>query len=230
MKIIVSDFDYTFFDDDFEQNIERINKFVDDGNLFVIATSRNITSLNEDIDFYNIKYSYLICKDGGMIFDKNMHVIYQKNIDSDIINEVFEALDTAGATSETWIDNGTDFVLDVDDGCNSLISKIADRKKCCELLQYIKNKYSNIDGYISEYWINIHDVSVNKANGIEILLNKLNWNKDNIYTIGGDSNDILMVERYHGYATDNSCDEVKNSAIVIADNFIDAVDLIQNND
>ena len=46
MKLIVSDFDGTFFDNNYDKNIELINKYSDD---FVIATGRNIKSLKKDL-------------------------------------------------------------------------------------------------------------------------------------------------------------------------------------
>ena len=38
MKILVSDFDKTLFTDEYELNIELVNKFISEGNIFIIAT------------------------------------------------------------------------------------------------------------------------------------------------------------------------------------------------
>ena len=40
MKLVVSDFDLTFFDEHYDENIELINSFVKKGNLFTIIVCR----------------------------------------------------------------------------------------------------------------------------------------------------------------------------------------------
>ena len=49
-KIIVSDFDNTFFTDSYKKNIELVNDFVNKGNIFIIATGRPIYLLLNDLD------------------------------------------------------------------------------------------------------------------------------------------------------------------------------------
>ena len=39
MKMLVSDFDGTLYTNDYQKNIEAVNRFVEAGNLFVINTS-----------------------------------------------------------------------------------------------------------------------------------------------------------------------------------------------
>ena len=48
MKIVVSDFDNTFFTDKYLENIDIINDFVNKGNKFVIATGRPLYLLKKD--------------------------------------------------------------------------------------------------------------------------------------------------------------------------------------
>ena len=47
-----------------EKNIEAIKKFVDNGNMFIIATGRNLHQLLNDLVGYEIPVSYYICNDG----------------------------------------------------------------------------------------------------------------------------------------------------------------------
>ena len=70
MKVIVSDFDETFYDANFVDNINLVNKWQKSGNNFVIATGRGLHSLRNIIDNYSIKADYYICNDGAVIYDR----------------------------------------------------------------------------------------------------------------------------------------------------------------
>ena len=60
MKIIVSDFDGTLYLNNHIVCQEKINKFVKEGNIFIIATGRNIVSLKKDLDKFPLNVSYYI--------------------------------------------------------------------------------------------------------------------------------------------------------------------------
>ena len=94
MKCVISDFDGTLFCDDLNENLNSINNFVNDGNIFIIATGRTYESIKNEVNKYNIPCSYLICSDGSCIYDKENNLIYsnyfsdnQKNNITEIIKE-----------------------------------------------------------------------------------------------------------------------------------------------
>ena len=100
MKLLVSDYDGTIYDQDSiretRKNIDTIKKFKDNGNLFSIATARIFPSIKAQTEKFNIPYDYLICCDGGCIFDKNDKLIYSNPIDENqllIIIKYLESLD-----------------------------------------------------------------------------------------------------------------------------------------
>ena len=55
MKILISDFDKTFYTENYDNNIKLINEFVNAGNKFVIATGRPLYFLEPSIEGKNIK-------------------------------------------------------------------------------------------------------------------------------------------------------------------------------
>lgn len=67
MKLFVTDFDRTLFVDRkiSSEDINSIKDWQSKGNLFVVATGRDINSINEKIGVYNIKPDYLICNNGA---------------------------------------------------------------------------------------------------------------------------------------------------------------------
>ena len=73
-KVLVVDYDRTLFinNDDVLNNINSINKFRENGNIFIIATGRTYNSLKKEIDKYNIEYDYLILNHGSLLKKINL--------------------------------------------------------------------------------------------------------------------------------------------------------------
>lgn len=215
MKLLATDFDKTLcVYKDYLKNINYVNKFVDLENVFVIVTGRHIGSLLEDIKDQHIKYNYLICNDGGIIFDNNLKVIYQKDIPQNIVKAIAEIYENSDCLDDWYIDTGLTITKDKNSTGNGLIGRIKDREKAYQLLKYIKENYTDIDGYISERWINITEKSVNKGSGIKELINILNIEPSNVYTIGDEINDVPMsLYNYNSYRMSDSVIELRGKTI-----------------
>lgn len=223
MKIIASDFDNTFFTKDYINNIKIINEFVDKDNMFIIVTGRNISHLLKDIKGYNIKYSYLICNDGGIIYDKNLKVIYRNDIDSVISKKIYDELRDNDAVLEPLIDTSFKLTTFFETPANAIIVRPFDANKTRDLLVKLETNYPQIHGYISENWLNITDINTSKANGIKFLEEKLNLNHNDIHTIGDAINDIPMIKQYNGYIVSNSSPELKEVTNNIVIDFADFI-------
>lgn len=79
----------------------------------------------------------------------------------------------------------------------------------------INNKYSKFVNsyYVPENSLEIISNETNKSNAINLLLDRLNILKENVYTIGDGYSDIKMVKDFNGYAMVNSVDELKEVSI-----------------
>lgn len=75
-KILVSDYDQTFYlnDEDIEINKKAVAKFRKEGNIFIIATGRSYFDFHNKVDMYNFEYDYVIINHGATILDKNDNV------------------------------------------------------------------------------------------------------------------------------------------------------------
>ena len=210
-KVLVSDFDNTLYVNDQQiiQNIEKIKKFMSNGNLFIIATGRNYLDISKMILKYNIPYNYLICKDGGTIFDNNGKLLFKKDIPLDVAYDIMDYVKTKNIEELTYIDTGFDYTKVIDESVNAIIIRDINHEKSEKILSELKNKYKEIDGYISDNWININEKTVTKANGIKYLEEKLNLNHFNIFTIGDTINDIPMIKQYTGSCMINSSNDLK---------------------
>ena len=96
MKLLVSDYDGTFKEENnnknIKANIEAIKRFTKSGNIFALATGRNFTSMKSETTRYNIPYKYLICNDGSTIFNAKDELVYKYPIPENILEESLEYL------------------------------------------------------------------------------------------------------------------------------------------
>ncbi len=217
MKILVTDFDKTFFTEEYEQNIELVNKFISEGNIFIIATGRPIYLLKPDIDKYNINYNYLICNDGAAIFDCEDKKIYEDNIDESDAKKIFYELQNDLNLEKVFIDTARDFSIDTNDTFNGIVALPIDRNKAYSTINYLCNKYPSIQGYLSHKWINILTKTASKGQAIKLLANMNNWNTSEIITVGDNKNDLSMSHDFDSYAIKGDTELMKNSKHTVID-------------
>lgn len=212
MKLLVSDFDLTFFDSNYENNIKRVNEFVKQGNIFVIATGRPYGLLEHDLHNKNVLYEYLICSDGAVIFDKNNQIIYKNFIDNNISNEIISILEKDPNIERVYIDKNSNSILGV-------YGLFKNKKEAEILLQKIIHKYE-VGGYISLHWLNVLNKDITKVNGIKYLKNVLNIKDGDIYVIGDGINDLTMINEYNGYMIGH---ENKEKTVKSFDDFMNII-------
>lgn len=95
MKILVSDFDGTLFIDNrvSKEDIQKIEEFRKKGNIFIISTARNFSTVKKECLKYSINVDYFFCDIGSVILDNDGNVLYKKYINSyeiEIIESVIE--------------------------------------------------------------------------------------------------------------------------------------------
>ena len=96
MKLFASDFDGTFYfngkrQEIFLENISSVKKF-QKNHKFAFVTGRDANSIINHISQYELKPDYIACNNGGLIYDKNMNVLYSNplNIDFEKLMELIE--------------------------------------------------------------------------------------------------------------------------------------------
>lgn len=88
-KVIISDFDDTLYVDNkiSDKDIESINKFREDGNLFVIATGSSYTSFLRKVGNSKLIYDYLIVNHGSTILKKD-DIIFNEVLDINTFEDI----------------------------------------------------------------------------------------------------------------------------------------------
>lgn len=210
-KVLVTDYDKTLFTNEKDMliNLKTIDKFRNNGNLFIIASGRTYSSLKKEIDKYNIKYDYLILNHGSLVIDKNNNILFHFKLDKDIIIETTNLLKERNSQSIFY----SYFLNDTFDIENNDISKITSSfkpnieefKNTMKILMKNYNKELNIY-FTQRYEIEIISNKTNKSHAIELLMKKMNFKKENIYTIGDSYTDIKMINDYKGACMRNSID------------------------
>lgn len=215
MNLLVTDFDGTFYDENYEKNIELIKKYktLD----FVIATGRNYPSLKKDL---KINCTYYICNDGGYILDNDENVLYRNYISNETVKIIYSRMLELGF-NDYFFDNIDTFSKDIIDNINKISIRIRNNNPE-EDINYLLNGLDDVYGYISTNWINILSVDSKKSNGIDFVLNLKKYK--NIYVIGNDINDYDMLEKYNGYFITNK----NNKEFNIVKNFLDLESIIKN--
>ncbi|MBE6157465.1 MAG: HAD-IIB family hydrolase [Firmicutes bacterium] len=209
MKILASDFDKTLYIDDtnkLKMNIESIKKFISNGNIFCIITGRNYSDLKLLLNKYNIPYSYLICQDGAKIYNNVDYCINTISLDSDIVKRLMEVLDNKNC--DYFLDDGYNETTNIND-CVKIAIKYNDKEKAEELLNEIKSKF-DLYIYLSTEHINIVNSEVNKSNSIKKLLELENLNKNDVYVIGDEVNDLEMLKHFKGAIMKNHGEVLDN--------------------
>lgn len=211
-KILISDYDQTFYidDQDIEKNKIAVNKFINDGNIFVIATGRSYYDFKIKKDKYNIIVNYTILNHGATIIDNKNNILINFTINNDIIDNLKNDLNLSVAISYfccSCIESRVDFN---DKNLTKINVKYKTKDYAMKVNKLINDKYSE---FVNSYYVNKNSIEIisketNKSKAIKILLDKININPNNCYVIGDGYSDIEMIKDYNGYAMKNSVSEL----------------------
>lgn len=239
MKILVSDYDGTFYHDSDEQlkrNIEAVAKWRSNGNIFIFATGRDVCNMKYEIDRVGISYDYLVGVNGAYVTDKDGNVLYKELLDTNTAKELVELI-KKDCKGQLLVQNGVDGCYIINETTDEAIDKI--RQKCLKLYKqtadealehevvsvgarfyefdtakkwndYINENYNDVTSFNNITYINVVPKGLSKATGIKLIANKLNVDISNVYTIGDNLNDIEMITEFDGACVANAVEGVLN--------------------
>ena len=198
-KLLVSDYDQTFYlnDNDIENNKIYVNKFMDSGNLFVIATGRSYLDFHNKLDIYDFNYNYAILNHGTTIIDKNNKILFNICIPDEIIPQIQNDLNLSECIDCFCCGEIDSRVTFEHKHLTKIHIKYNSKEYALDKANFINNKYGN---YVKAYYVN--------TNSIEIISNKTNT-----YVIGDGYSDIEMVQEFNGYCMADSVSKLKSIAI-----------------
>ena len=221
MKILISDFDKTFYTENYDNNIKLINEFVNAGNKFVIATGRPLYFLEPSIEGKNINYYNLICSDGTVVFDKNNKILFQEVIKRETIQTLIEKIRNNPHISDYYLNTAYENTKDINVIANGFLGVPIDRDESQKFIDKLSEIDENIKGYLSHKWINIISKNASKSSAIKKLIEINNWNYEDIYVAGDYYNDIEMNKDYQSFCFDFSPEELKKVSNYVVKDFSD---------
>lgn len=228
-----------------KENLDAVNKWQVEGNLFIITTGRHKKSIIEQMENFSLKPDYYICNNGAVILDKEKNIIFSKCISNQMIEEIieyicenyensFEIIEkerTIKIMNNRGIDNHnpTDIILD-----RAHISSIKDvvqlhkkfdkEERVAELVIDLNTKFrSSLAAYANVLNVDIVANGMNKSTGIDFICREIS-NVDDILVIGDSYNDIEMVQKYNGFTVEHGNEDIKKIA---RDIFFDVASLLK---
>lgn len=223
MKILVSSFSDKVFVNDLKKNVALVNKFVDEGNMFIIATGKNIGKVKKTLESLDLKCSYYICNDGATIFDQFMNIIYRVDIDKEYVAPIYNTLSDSKYIDYVKIDVSTGFVDDCFRATNKIVAKYNNMTIALKIAKQLNNHFHNLHTYVTTNYINIVNNKISKGKSLDYLLNYYNLGSNQIYTIVKDENDISL-SQYESYVINNNQYSFKHCSV----NFEEAIKKIAN--
>lgn len=200
MKLLVSDYDGTFNEDNklykINKNIDAVRRFMDNGNIFAFATGRCFNSIKEEIDKYRIPYNYLICNNGSVIFDNKDELLFRHTILLEAVIKTLTYLDKFGFIKSIELKdsygNTTDNYSDVCEiFCTLRLRNSLDARMVREEISFLNS--------ISFMNMIVFKDDIDKKDGIYVVSSIENIDDKDIFTIGDASNDIGMLTHFNGY-------------------------------
>lgn len=207
MKVLASDFDLTLYVNDLEivkKNVMAIRYFMKNGNLFGIITGRNYSDIKVLLNQYDIPYHYLICQDGAKLFDSMDYCFSTVSLSREDIVRIVPVLEEYHF--DYYLDDGYNETTNMDD-CVKVVGVIENRREEAQKVVDILIK-EGFYAYLSMYYINILNSSVNKKNALEKLLVHADCYKEDLYVIGDSVNDLEMLTSFQGAIMKNHSKEL----------------------
>lgn len=213
-KMIVADYDGTFFIDEegIKKNINKVNEYRQEGNIFIIATGNNFKHFQEVILKYNIKYDYLILDQGATIFDNSGKLLKFYCLNSSILKEIINEIKQKNKNYRLCNQYQEIKTLE-EENITKIAADFIDLEEANEFANKINQKFGK---YVNAYTMifkaaNIVEIissETDKKEAIEYIINNEKIDKENVYTIGNGYNDISMIKSFNGYCIKNSVQEL----------------------
>lgn len=222
MKIFASDYDGTIKIDGVvsKRNLAALKDWQSKGNRFGIVTGRSVESVQQEIAKYGYELDFLVCNNGGVIYDGQMNqlecfcIAYEKAIE--LIEEIRQ-MDCNSFVLNNGVQRAKEIVnSDYEDykygtySSNYTVEKIMEEKRIAQIVISLndndlgKQLASSINqkyhGYVEAYpnvnCVDIVPFGISKASGLAYVAEHFGYAEEDIYTMGDAYNDLPMLKKY----------------------------------
>ena len=218
MKLLVCDFDGTYFKD--EESIlinnQEVQKWRIENNLFMLSSGRSFQSLKKMCLKYNIEYDYLSCCDGSILYDKFDNIVTYYPLNKDILGK-FLSLKKEAKIERIQYSYPDDYYPSYQGnnliGCNLVIQNKEITNQLLKNFSLIKKQYLNFDFlcYMHDEvtFFCLKNKGINKSTTVNYLKDFFNIDKKDIYTVGDNENDYPMLKLFPSYYIGEVSEKIK---------------------
>lgn len=215
-KILFTDYDNTLFrnSEEIKENIKYINEFISKGNIFCVASGRSYSDILPELKKYNIPFHYLVLDNGANIYDKDINLLYSYYMDDNVSKSIYDLI-----CNNKYLIIKNIYSVDTKDSnylnnCTKMNFVFNNINEGYRLKEYVDNNYSGfVNSYLSlksdRISLEIISCKTNKGNGVKLVSELNNIDKDNVYVIGDNNNDIEMIKLFNGYSVNTAINELK---------------------
>ena len=254
MKLLATDYDGTlrYAQNVMEEDIEAIQEWKKQGNLFVIATGRSLESILMEVQKYNLPCDYIVTNNGGMVFDANQKELMSNYLDYITSLDIIYAVKQMEHVSSYVVNDGVhrhkivvnedeidqrypdlqpdlseEEVLDEGNFAQIVLS-MSTLDSALHMAEQINQYFSGtVVAYANNYAVDVVPKGISKATGIEFVVEYAQVTEEDVYTIGDAHNDIPMIEfGENGYAMEMAAEDVKQFAAGVYSSVHDLIEHI----
>ena len=224
MRIAISDYDGTLAIDRAvpEKSLAAIRRWRAAGNLFGIATGRDLVMTIHETERWNIPFDFLVCLTGAAVYDADLSLLAGRSLDDGVIPEVLRHPAALASVHYQLMDDdvlrlffrgdgswfrelGTPYVpVDLEQalaerGLRQIGLAYPDARECAEWTERLAADFGDrVAAHRNGRCIDIAPAGVDKATGIAELLAAKKWREEDLLVIGDGENDLPMIRRYRG--------------------------------
>ncbi len=238
MRIAISDYDGTLKQNGTvaPEDVDAINCWRESGNMFGIATGRDLGMTIHETDMYSIPFDFLVCLNGCVLYDGDQSIISATEMDKDLVPAIVAhpasraslhiALMNRGRlqicfnNGRSWFVNSylPHTVIDATDAANaqhvmqiSLGYPVVD-EAAAWAAELNKQFAGQAVAHHNANTIDINSANTDKALGIRQLITLKGWQDKEVLVLGDGGNDVGMISAFHGYTLHHGTEELKRNA------------------
>lgn len=227
MKIIASDYDGTLNQNCIvsESDINSIKKWQNENNLFGLITGRGYSNIIPEINYHNIPFNFIVCNNGCEIYDSNKQLVYRADSSPEILLPlceliikhkglhiaisseqkrhclIYEGQNPISNNDDVWIEKN---IVPTFSYFTQVDTHFDNDEKAEKFAEIVNLTFSDsLEAFNNGLNVDIVPKGVSKTHGIEKLTQIFGVEKQNVFTVGDNFNDLPMLIAYDGYVIES---------------------------
>lgn len=254
MKVFASDYDGTIKinGEISERNLNAIRNWVNKGNIFGLVTGRSVESALQEIEKYKLPVTFLVCNNGGVIYDKDMNLlklyemdmrkalslideIRHMNCNSFVLNNGMQrAKEVVNSDQEDFKYGSYNGLYSVDriieeKRIGQIVISLSDDNQGKKIAAYINEKYAGfMNAFANVHCVDIVPDQISKETGLCFVQSYFQYRKEDIFCMGDAYNDLPMLLAFQSATLLHTYDDIKSQVKLHVEDVCEYLTLLEN--